>query len=213
MKEKIVIIGGGGHAKVIISIIKKLKDFEIVGFTELEKKDNILGIEYLGPDSVLQDLFNQGIKNAAIGLGQIKSSLHRKRIVELLNKIGFKFPTIVSPNSIINEAVSIGKGTVIMDGVIINSGSAIGNFSIINTKASIDHDCKIGSFTHIAPGVTLSGEVTIGDDVLIGTGASVIHQIKIPSKTIISAGSSVQKNIEKDGIYRGIPAEFLREIN
>ena len=30
MKDKIVIIGGGGHAKVIISIIKKLDIIEIL---------------------------------------------------------------------------------------------------------------------------------------------------------------------------------------
>ncbi len=210
--DKIVIIGGGGHAKVVISILKKLNTFEIIGFTELEKKNSILGIEYLGQDEVLKELFNKGITNAAVGLGQIKSAEIRKKIFNFASNIGFKFPLIISPNSIVNEEVKIGDGTIVMDGVVINSGSEIGKFSIINTNSSIDHDCKIGSFTHIAPGVTLSGEVNIGDNVLIGTGANVIQQISITDFSIISAGSSVQKNINEKGIYRGVPAQFVASV-
>lgn len=213
MKEKIVIVGGGGHAKVIISILKKLKKYEVIGYTDNSDNGLILGIPFLGNDERLQTLFDSGIQNAAIGLGQIKSALHRKKIAALLKKIGYKIPAIISPNSIINEGVNIGSGTVVMDGVVINSGTSIDEYSIINTNSSVDHDCKIGSFTHIAPGVTLSGEVTIGDNVLIGTGASVIHQIKIPDNTIISSGSSVQKNITKAGIYRGLPAKFFKDVN
>lgn len=205
MKEKIVIIGGGGHAKVVISILKKLNTFEIVGFTELEKKNNILGIKYLGTDEVLKDLFNDGIKNAVIGLGQIKSSEIRKKIVKFTGEIGFIFPSIISPNSIVNEEVIIGDGTIVMDGVVINSGSEIGNFSIINTNSSIDHDCKIGNYVHIAPGVTLSGGVTIQDNSLIGTGSNIIQGINIVSNVIIGAGSPVHKNIVIAGVYVGNP--------
>ena len=210
MKEKIVIIGGGGHAKVIISIIKKLNDFDIVGYTELTNKNEILSIPYLGNDNILTDFYKKGISNAVLGLGQIKPSSHRRRLIASICKIGYSFPPVISPNSVINEEVNIGRGTVIMDGVIVNSGVNIGEFSIINTKASIDHDCNIGSFTHIAPGVTLSGEVKIGNDVLIGTGANIIQGISIIENSLISAGSSVQKDINKPGIYRGVPAEFVR---
>jgi len=212
VKERIVVIGGGGHAKVIISILKKINSFDIVVFTDIDPKGNILGIEYLGTDEILQDLFYKNITNVAIGLGQIKSSSIRKNVVSKLEKIGFQFPSIVSPNSIINEDVLIGNGTVIMDGVVINSGTKIGEFSIINTNSSIDHDCKIGNFTHIAPGVTLSGDVFVGDDVLIGTGANVIQGIKIFSKSIISAGSSLLSSNSKSGIYRGVPAKLIKEI-
>lgn len=130
----------------------------------------------------------------------------------MCKNIGFVLPGIISPNTIINEDVSIGNGTMVMYGVTINSGSSIGEYSIVNTNASIDHDCSIGDFTHIAPGVTLSGEVKVGNDVLIGTGANVIHQINIPDNTIISAGSTELKSISKNGIDRGNPASLIKEI-
>jgi len=212
MKDKIVVIGGGGHAKVIISILKKLNQYDIVGYTDLENKGEILGIEYLGNDDRLNSLFSDGVINAVIGLGQIKSAELRRKIVGICKNIGFNFPPIISPDSIINEEVSIGNGTVVMDGVTINSGSSIGECSIVNTNASIDHDCSIGDFTHIAPGVTLSGEIVIRDEVLVGTGANIIQQIQITNNTIISAGSTVKSNIFKSGIYSGNPALLIKEI-
>ncbi|WKZ71055.1 MAG: acetyltransferase [Melioribacteraceae bacterium] len=212
MKDKIVVIGGGGHAKVIISILKKLYKYDIVGYTDLENKGEILGIPYLGNDDRLNSLYSDGVINAVIGLGQIKSAALRRKLVDRCKRIGFNLPAIVSPNAIINEDVSIGIGTVVMDGVTINSGSTIGEYSIVNTNASIDHDCSIGDFTHIAPGVTLSGEVNVGNDVLIGTGSNIIQQISIPDNTIISAGSTVLKSIIKNGIYRGNPASLIKEI-
>lgn len=204
---KIIIIGGGGHAKVIISILKKIIDYEIVGYTDIGNKGEILGIKYLGNDKILEELFlNNNIKNAAIGIGQIKNVKSREKTIEKLIKIGFEFPVIISPDSVINEDVKIGQGTVVMDGVIINSGSFIGDFSIINTKVSIDHDCKIGDYVHIAPGVTISGGVKIGSDTLIGAGATIIQYKEIGKNIIIGAGSTVLKNLIESGTYFGNPA-------
>jgi len=207
--EKIIIIGGGGHAKVIIAIIKKAKKFNIIGYTDINDYGKILGAPYLGNDEVLSSLFNDGINNAVIGIGQIKSSAIRRGVSSKLKKIGFEFPVIVSPTAVINEDVVIGEGTVVMDGVVINPGTKIGSFSIINTRASIDHDCVIGNFTHIAPGVTLSGDVKIGDSVLIGTGASVVQSRRIVDNSIVAAGSAVTSYILTPGTYIGIPARLM----
>lgn len=212
MKEKIVIIGGGGHAKVIISILKKLNQHIIVGYTDQENKGEILGSSFLGTDERLNSLFKDGVNNAAIGLGQIKSAALRRKLFTICKRIGFKLPSIVSPDAIINEEVIIGNATFVMDGVIINSGSNIGQCSIVNTNSSIDHDCSIGDFTHIAPGVTLSGDVKIGNYVFVGTGANVIHQINITDYSIISAGSTVTKNITEVGVYGGTPARLIQNI-
>lgn len=213
MKEKIIIIGGGGHAKVIISILSKTNNFEIIGYTELEDKGQILNVPYLGVDVVLSRFKSEGVSKVALGVGQIKSTVIRKKLVTFAKNLGFSFPVIISPDSIVNQEVRIGEGTVVMDGAIVNSGSIIGDYSIINTKASVDHDCRIGSFTHIAPGVTLSGDVSVGDEVLLGTASSVIQGIHIPDRSIVAAGSSVQKPIKETGIYRGVPARLIRKLS
>ena len=210
MKKGIIVIGGGGHAKVIISILKKNKEYQIVGFTDVEEKEPILGVPYLGDDNSIVEYYDKGVFNLAIGIGQIKDTLPREKIVNKLLSKGFFFPPIISRNSIVNENVSVGNGTVIMDGVIINSGTKIGEYSIVNTNASIDHDCFIGNFTHIAPGVTLSGDVRIGNNVLVGTGANIIQCISVTDNALVSAGSSVQEDIKRPGIYRGVPTVFIR---
>lgn len=212
MPEKIVVIGGGGHAKVIISVLNRIKKYHVVGYTDSENKGELLKVPFLGNDSQLKKLYENGVNKAVIGIGQIKSALLRRNLFDLLINIGFDLPAIIATSATVNEGVEVGIGTVIMDGVVVNCGTKIGSCSIINTHSSVDHDCEIGSFSHIAPGVTISGNVIIGNNVLIGTGASVIHSIKIISDSIIASGSSVQKSINKAGIYRGVPARMIKEL-
>jgi len=207
----IVVIGGGGHAKVIISIIKKINNFKIVGYTDPKNRGDILGIKYLGNDDVLAKV--KGDHPSAvvvIGLGMLKSSdaQKRKQLFDLATSLELKLPPIISPDAIINENVQLGDGTVVMDGVIVNSGSIIGEGVILNTNCSVDHDCKIGSFTHVAPGVTLSGGVTIGDNVFVGAGATVKEYKSIADKVLIGAGSVVTKDCTESGIYLGNPASL-----
>jgi len=207
--DKIVIIGGGGHAKVVISILKKINTYEIVGYTDVKNRGEILGVKYIGNDSILKNLYKNGIKNAVLGLGFIKSNKKRKNVLKEISNIDFHYPAIISNNAVINEDVTTGMGTVIMDGVVINSGTKIGNFCIINTKSSIDHDCIIKNHTHIAPGVTLAGGVEIGNNVLIGTGANIIQYKKVVDNTIIGAGSTVVDDINEPGLYGGTPTKLL----
>lgn len=204
--DKIIIIGGGGHAKVIISILKRLNDFEITGYTDIQDNGSILGVAYLGADSILEDYVKKGVRNAVMGIGQLKDYKLRMNVARYAESLGFTFPVITAPTAVVNEDVEIGAGVVIMDGVVINPGTKIGQFSIVNTKASIDHDCKIGQFVHIAPGVTLSGSVRIKNFSLIGTGASVIQNVTIEENCIIGAGSTVMRNCSAGRTYIGTPA-------
>ncbi|HYX06104.1 MAG TPA: acetyltransferase [Bacteroidales bacterium] len=208
--RKIVVAGGGGHAKVVISVLKKL-DYDVIGYTDKSDKGALLGIPYLGTDTILKELReNNEASTAAVGVGHIRSTATRKKLYSELDNLNYDLPAILSPDAIVNDEVTVGKGTFIADGVVVNSGSTIGELSIINTNASIDHDCSIGDFVHIAPGVTLSGGVTIGSDVLIGTGASIIQNISIVEKCIIGAGSVVINDCDDTGIYVGNPARKIK---
>ena len=205
----IAVIGGGGHAKVIISILLKLNKYEVIGYIDKENRGTILGINYIGNDDLFINKYKNKIKYTALGVGQIKTSKLRKTIVGKYLKSGFLFPKIVSPDATINKEVNIGNGTVVMDGVVINSGAEIGEYAIINSNSTVEHDCKIGDYVHIAPGVTMSGEVNVGNDCLIGVGSTIIQGISISSNVIVGAGSIVYKDITLPGVYLGNP---LRKI-
>lgn len=211
-KPKLVLIGGGGHCKVVISILKKLKTFDIVGIVDKEdrKGESVLGIEINHTDQDLALLKSEGIESAFVAIGSVGKNEKRKRIFETLKKIGYTISCIISPDAIVNEDVIIGEGTIIMPGVVINAGVKIGKNSIINTGAVIDHDCVIGDHVHIAPNATLSGGVKVGDHSHIGTNATIIQNINICENSIIGAGGVVIRNIEISGTYVGNPAKRIK---
>ena len=204
--NEIVIIGGGGHSKVIISILKRLNEYEIVGYTDRYNNGDILGIPYLGKDDYLESLIKKDVRFAVLGIGQLRNYKLRLEVSEYCQSLGYHFPTVVAPTALVTEDVQLDKGVVVMDGVIINPGTKIGAFSIINTRSSIDHDCRIGKYVHIAPGVTLSGSVTVKDFTLIGTGSSVIQNVVIEERCVIGGGSAIIRNCNASRTYIGVPA-------
>ncbi len=203
-KENIVLIGGGGHAKVVIDAIKASKKFNIYGIVDanLPKGKSVLGTKVIGKDNLLSEIFKDGIKKAFISIASIGNCQTRKKIYSNLKNIGFQIPVIIHPKAVVAEDVLLGQGTFIAAGSVINPGVRTGKNAIINTSSSVDHDCSIGDFVHIAPGVTLSGGVKIGDETHVGTGASIIQNIKIGKKCLVRAGQTVIGNFG-DGIKYG----------
>lgn len=192
-KEKIVLVGGGGHCKVIIDAIFCGNQYEIEGIVDnnLTVGTKVLSVPVLGSDEMLLRLFRRGIKKAFITVGSTGDCSVRKRIFSMLNDVGFTLPIIVHPKAVVAFETKIGAGTFIAASATINPGTVIGCNAIINTSCSIDHDCDIGDFVHIAPGAVLSGAVIVGADTHIAAGISVRQGIKIGSGCMVKMGSVV----------------------
>lgn len=210
MKNKMVLVGGGGHCKVVISILKNLNEFEMVGISDIPEKigNDILGVPIRFTDDEMEKLFNNGVRYAFITIGSVGDPKKRVELFYKMKKIGFKFPVIVSKYALVSEDVKIDEGTIIMPGAIINPGVKIGRNSIINTGTIIEHDVSIGDHVHVAPGAVLSGGVKVGCCSHIGTGASVIQEIEIGENVIVGAGAVVVKNIPNSVIAKGVPAKW-----
>ncbi len=211
MSLPIVILGAGGHSKVLIDALLRQKA-EILGMTDykLAKKGRlVLGIEVIGDDFMIL-----GYKPDEIflvnGLGSVGIPIKRKHLFCKFTELGYRFANVIHPATVIAEDVHFGEGVQIMAGAVIQTGCRIGDNSIINTKASIDHDCVIAAHVHIAPGVTLSGQVEVEERVHIGTGATIIQGIRIGENSMIAAGSVVTKNVQTGITVMGVPA---REVN
>ncbi|MDP2939777.1 MAG: acetyltransferase [Candidatus Omnitrophota bacterium] len=211
--KKIILLGGGGHCKVVIEAILSQKKFKIAGI--IDKKKNIgkkiLGFSIIGEDNDVEDYFKKGVKNCFIAVGSIGNTNLRINLFNLAKNFGFKFPNVIHPGALISKFAKVGEGNYIAPGVIINAGVIIRNNCIINTATTIDHDCQIGDFVHIAPGVTISGGVKVGQSTHIGTGSSVIQSIKIGKNTIIGAGSMVTNDIDNNIIAYGNPCRKVKE--
>jgi UDP-perosamine 4-acetyltransferase len=207
----IVVVGGGGHAKVVISILRKLKRYRILGYTDLKDNGAVGGAPYLGSDRELVALAVGPKKlNAVLALGQIGLGKSRYELWTRLHLSGLSFPLIVSPDAIVNEAVSGGEGAVVMDGAVINSGAIIGRGAIVNTNSTIEHDVALADWVHVAPGATISGGVSVGRFSMIGVGATVIEGIKIAAGCMVGAGATVVNDLTEPGVYAGTPARRIK---
>ncbi len=208
--EKIVVIGGGGHAKVVISILKKNRDHDVIGYVDPVNNGQILGVPYIGDDSVLSNLAKQEVTQAVIGIGHAADPSLRMSLADKTLEMGFSFPAIISPDAIVNEDIELGKGTVVMDGAVINASLRTGSFVIINTGSLVDHDCQIGNYSHVGPGAVLCGGVNIGDGVLIGAGAIVCPGKIITDNCVIGAGTVVTGDCKQKGTYVGVPMRKIK---
>ncbi|MCR2032228.1 acetyltransferase [Anaerofustis stercorihominis] len=198
--KKIVVIGGGGHAKVVIDIIKKNgyepSEIEVLD-DNLEVGSDILSCKVAGKvEDVLK--YNKDTKFIiAIGINQVREKISKEYDLD--------YSTFIHPSAVIGEDVIVGKGSVIMGGSVINSGSIIGNHTIINTSVSVDHDSNIDDFVHLSPGVHMGGSVSIGKGTWLGVGTSVKNNVIIGEDIIIGVGSVVVKDINEKGTYVGNP--------
>lgn len=206
-KNRLVVVGAGDHAKVILEVLRSMAKFEVVGFTDPgSSKRSVLGAPVLGGDEILPNLVAQGVRAAVIALGA--NSL-RERIGKNLLAMGFSLPVIVHPSACISPSARIGQGSVVMPGVIINALAEIGDLTIINTGAIVEHDNLIGPAAHIAPGVALAGRVRVGSRTLIGVGSVVRPDVSIGDDCIVGAGSAVVADVPSGVTVAGVPARTL----
>jgi len=197
MKEKIILIGGGGHCKVVIDAIINTGTYNIKGIIDNKMEDEVkvLGIPVIGNDVLLPELYKKGINQAFVAVGSVGDCNLRKAIYKKLKNIGFDLAIVVHHRAVVAKDVEIDEGTFIAAGAVINPGTTIGKNVIINTCASVDHDCKIGDFVHVAPGATLSGGVEVGESTHIGTGANLVQGLKIGKGCMVKAGTIVKRDL------------------
>lgn len=209
-KNKVVIIGGGGHAKVIIDILKSDPVVELIGCIDPHAMGGVSDIQSLGDDTNLQELYDAGIRYAFIAIGD---NAVRQRLALKASHIGFFFVNAISRFAYVAASARLGVGIAIMPGSVIQADTEIGDLSIINTNASVDHDCKIGTLCHAAPGVTIAGHVVTGEGVFLGAGAKVIDGMHIGKWSILGAGAVVVDAIPHHCLAVGVPARIVRQLD
>ncbi len=191
--KPVIIIGAGGHAKVLVNALK-LSGRKIIGLTDNQKIGTVLGIPILGEDEIINHYNFQEIE-LVNGIGMLPKSDTRQRVFLKSKEKGYVFAIVIHPSAVISEDVGLQEGVQIMAGAVLQPSVTIGENTIINTSASIDHDCHIGAHCHIAPGVTLSGGVKIDDGSFVGVGSAIIQGIHLQKNAMIPAGMIVRKNV------------------
>ena len=195
MTLPVVVIGAGGHGRVLIDALRN-NGREILGVVDpkLAAGDAPFGLRVLGGDDTIEKYRPEHIE-LVNGVGGTGATERRHDVYTRFRTRGFRFANVVHRSAAVSELAKLGEGAQVMAGCVIQCGAFLGANSIMNTCASIDHDCKIGESVHIAPGVTLSGSVTVGDGSHIGTGACVIQGIVIGRNCVVAAGAVVYRDL------------------
>lgn len=202
--NSLIVIGDGGHAKVVIDILFSQNKYKIVGCTSANPNiKNVMGVAVVGDDSILPELYKQGVHHAFVAIGDNKK---RKYLTDEVISYGYQIVNAISPKSHISSSIKLGKGIAIMPGGVINADTIIGDNVIVNTGATIDHDCLIEANVHVGPGCHLAGNVTVGNGSFLGVGCQVIPKVKIGEWSVVGAGSVVVNNIPPRVTAFGVPA-------
>jgi len=210
---RVVVIGCSGHARVVIDILEQNHSCRIMGLLDTYRHPTttVLGYQVLGSDDDLRALVDANICDSvfvAIGDNWIRS-LVVDRVKRLVPDV--RFVTAIHASAQISRNVSVGVGTAIMAGAVVNSGCRIGDFCILNTCSSLDHDSTMEQYSSLAPRAVTGGSVSIGAFSAVAIGAVVSHAIRIGEQTVVGAGATVVNDIPAGVVAYGTPARIIRQ--
>ena len=201
---EIFILGGGGHAKVVVSTLEA-KGYTIAGIFD-DNRNKLSGIlssfKYSGK---LEQIVNSQIKRAIIAIGENST---RRKWAEKLADVHWE--TIIHPTAYVHPSASIGKGSVIFAGAVVQPEVIIGEHCIINTGATVDHESVIGDYVHICPGANLGGNVHVGEGTFVGISSTIIQNITIGEWSVIGAGAAVVRDVPSNVTAFGVPARVKK---
>jgi sugar O-acyltransferase (sialic acid O-acetyltransferase NeuD family) len=216
MKAICIVLGGGGHARVLIDCLRASEAAVIYGVLDSDpalSNQNIMGVAVLGGDGLLPEVIERGVNQFVVGLGSVGNSRDRARLFELGLSYDLKPMTVRHPSVICSDWAQIGAGAQLLPGCIVNAGAQLDANVIVNSGAVIEHDCYIEAHAHVATGARLSGGVRVGPGAHIGAGATVRQNLSIGADAIVGAGAVVVKDVPPRTIVVGVPARQLRTVD
>jgi len=203
LNKSVIILGGGGHASVLIEILR-LIDSDIIGIVDpfLEKGIKVKDITVIGSDDAVLDYPNSEVV-LVNALGPLPKKSTREALSTKFINLGYQFLTLIHPRAYVAPSARIEDGAQIMAGALVQAQSRIGRLSVVNSGAIIEHDCSIGDHAHIAPGAILCGGVQAAEGVFIGSGAVVLENTCLGANSILAAGVTLRKDLVENEVFYG----------
>lgn len=211
MKKRLAIYGAGGLGKEVLSLVRALPEWEVIGYYDDGLATGTLvreGLKVLGGLSELTAAVQPLQIVLAIGSPQTKEHLSNS----LKAHRHIQFPTLVHPSVILQDpkCISFGPGCIVGAGSILTTDIQVAEHVLINLSCTIGHDVRIGKFSSVMPGVNLAGEVTIGQGVLIGAGANIINRLEVGDNSRVGAGAVVIRSVPSQVTAVGVPARIIK---
>jgi sugar O-acyltransferase (sialic acid O-acetyltransferase NeuD family) len=206
-----LIIGTGGHGKVVLDILASVDEYRPVGFVDADAKltgTRVGGLPVFGAIHLLGRLVREHRLGAAIiAIGDNRA---RASYAKAVDDARLPLVNAIHRSAVISPAAKLGRNVVVAANAVVCTETRIGDFSIINTGATVDHECEIGQAVHVCPGAHLAGRVRVEDSAFVGLGANVIQCLRIGSGAIIGAGAVVLSDIPAGATAVGVPAKVIK---
>jgi len=210
-RRKCVVLGCGGHGRVVLDILVNAGDFDVVGFVDSNRTligRRIDGIEVLGqPDNLPEIRRKLGADCAVVAIGD---NGVRRAFADRLDAIGFELVNAIHPSANLARNVTLGTNIVVAAGALVGAHGQIGDSVILNTGCIVDHESLIGTATHICPGARLAGRVTVESGAFVGIGATIIQSIRVGYESIVGAGAVVTADVAPMSTVVGVPARVIK---
>ena len=206
----VVIVGAGGHGRVVLEILRRAGTHTPIGFIDADTSragTQLDGLPILGPVNMLPKLRRQDVRGAIIAIGDNRV---RATYAELVLQSSLELVNAIHPAAIVSPTVRMGVNIVIAAGSIVGTDVHLAESAIVNTGAIVDHECRIGQAVHVSPGVVLAGRVQVEEGAFIGIGARVIPCMKVGSHSTIGAGAVVIEDVPAHATVVGVPGRVVK---
>jgi UDP-perosamine 4-acetyltransferase len=203
----VVVLGAGGHAKVVIEILRAMGERVDLCIGGADSPDTCAGVPVVRGDEHLHTLAARGYTRAFVAIG---ANAVRRQVGQDARDAGFTLIRAISPQAVISPSARIGEGVAVMAGAVLNAEAVVEDFAILNTGATVDHDCRIGAAAHVGPQCALAGQVQVGEGSFLGIGCKVIPLVTIGRDVVVGAGSVVIADLPDHVTALGVPARVTR---
>ncbi|RDV37386.1 hypothetical protein DV096_12805 [Bradymonadaceae bacterium TMQ3] len=203
--EQMVMYGAGGHARVLIDMIRQGRpDWEILAALDDGRTSpmDVLGVPVVGSSAELTALRQAGVRMAALGIGAVTDNARRVGLYQKLVDAGFHVPNLIHPDASVSASATMGLGNQIFAGAVVSATVRLGDNTIINSGAVVSHDCEIGSHAHITPGAILAGNVKVGAGAVVGMGVTVYLGVTIGEGAMIANGVHIMSDVAPGEVIR-----------